>query len=208
MGYSHTFYALDVSELMALHGADNRDLLDSILKSQSSEIRDNDSFFEGEIREGDVPDTATAIQEIFAGNVRPVSDGALYGYTLKIICHHLGEQIEVGEGVAAVADHPYESFLLKLGSPIPIPEPSGFPEIGHLKFGHLDGEISIAKQCQEQQTGKSLEDMTFGDALNLLSMYQKPGAIYDEDIQEDVEAYIETLEAAKSLGKGVVSFRH
>ncbi len=207
MGYSHTFYSVDIRQLKSLNGSNDKTLLNNVLSSQSNAIRENDAFFEDDIESGDVPDTATAIGEIIADDIREVDDGALYGYALKIICQHLGEPINVAE-VADVADHPYESFLRKCGSPIWIPDVSSFPEVGYLMFEAIEVELSVARKAKEQEPGNSAEDMTYGDALNLLSMYMKPGAVYDEDIRADVEAYIETLEAAQKLGKGIVSFRH
>ena len=116
MGYSHSFYAVDVSEVKALIGSKDNGLLEDIIKSQAEDIEYNDECFEDEIEDGDFPDTTTALREIFDGNPRISAEGAMYGYALQVICRHMGQPVEGGEyGVANMADHPYESLLVKSG---------------------------------------------------------------------------------------------
>ena len=118
MGYSHMFFAVDVAELKGLFGSKNDTLLDEVLKSQAEEIEDNDAFFEDQIEDGNLPDTATALREIFHGNPRIDVDGAMYGYAMKMICMHIGQPIWGGEnGVANVADHPYDSLVAVHANP-------------------------------------------------------------------------------------------
>ena len=73
---------------------------------------------------------------------------------------------------------------------------------------HVVSTDRIPLGNKEKATSDDMDDLTLGDALNLLSMYQKPGIVFTEEIKKDVLAYIETLEIAKTLGKGVISFRH
>ena len=185
-------------------------MLEDILTSQAEDIADNDAFFEDEIEDGDLPNTTTALREIFEGNARPNAEGAMYGYALQIICRHMGQQVEGGEyGVADVTDHPYDSLLVKSGIPIPIPEPSDFPMIGYLDFSQLDDEIALAKADHEKVASDSAEAMSaIRGLMNAVGLGLKPGGINPEEIQEDIDAYVETLEAAKKLGKGIISFRH
>lgn len=188
MGQSHTFFAIDINKLKGVFGSKNDKLLRQILKSQKKEIDDNDACFEEEIEDGEVPATETALRQIFYGDPQMDAEGAMYGYALKIICQQLGEIVEGGKyGVADVTDHPYKSLLAKSGVPIPIPEPRVFPMIGYLALDQIDAEIARATG-EHQKTRRS--------------------GINAKQIQEDIDAYVETLTKAKQIRKGVVSFRH
>ena len=123
---------------------------------------------------------------------------------------HIGQPIWGGEnGVANVADHPYDSLLVKSGLPFPIPDPSDFPMIGYLDFNQLDQEIALAKADHKKIASDSAEAMSLIRGLmNATGIGVRPGGIKPESIQEDIDAYVETLESAKNLGKGIVSFRH
>ena len=210
MGYSHMFYALDVSELQKIYGSKNEKLLSKILAEQAEEIEDNDAFFEDEIADGDLPDTSTAIRQIFDGNPNMDVDGAIYGYALKIICEHLGEMVWGGEhGVADVTDHPYESMLAKSGIPMKLPAPNDFPMIGYLAFDNIDAEIALATGEHANVASDSAQQKSeLRSIANSVGLGLRRAQINAEDIKEDIEAYVETLENAKKLGKGVVSFRH
>ena len=205
MGYSHMFFAVDIDKLKGIFGSKNEELLSQILKSQQEDIEDNDGFFEDDIEDGELPTTATALRQIFYGDPQMDAEGAIYGYALKIMCQHLGEAVWGGEdGVADVTAHPYESKLVKSGIPIPIPEPSDFPMIGYLAFNQLDDEIRRATARHEK---------TASDSAVLMSLMRRTlglrrGGINAEELQEDIDAYVETLQKAKQLGKGIVSFRH
>lgn len=205
MGYSHMFYALDVEKLKGLFGSKDDALLKKILESQKAKIRENDAFFEDEIAEGEVPDTATAIRQIIYGNPQMDAEGAVYCYALKIICKHLGKMVRGGEyGVANVADHPYDSLLMQSGIPVPIPEPSDFPVVGYLTLQQIDDEIALATAEHDKVASDSAEVMS---ALRSLFGLSRAG-ISPEGMQEDIDAYVDTLRKVKKKGKGVVSFRH
>lgn len=195
------FYALDVSRLKAIYGSDNQALVDEVLSARAEDIQNNDSFFDRE--DGDGLDSATALREIVSGKITP-RDGAeaMYGYVLKILCEHLGEHI--GEDVACVRDHPYSSQLVSAGPPIPIPyDPGDFPEIGYLSVDDIPAEI--------QRINAAPKKAKVSLKLLLLSWMTK-GLIgrqmNDEEVKEDMDAYRNTLEAARNKGLGVVSFRH
>ena len=205
MGYSHMFFALDVNALKGVFGSKNEELLSQILKSQQEYIENNDGFFEDEIEEGEMPSTATALRQIFYGDPQTDAEGAIYGYALKIICQHLGEAVWGGEhGVGDVSAHPYESKLAKSGMPIPIPEPSDFPVIGYLAYDQIDDELRRATAKHK----KAASDSAVLMSLMRRALGLPRGGISAEQIQEDIDAYVETLQKAKQLGKGVVSFRH
>lgn len=203
------FYAVDIDELTSLFGS-NDDVQREILGACAEEIEDNDACFADEIEDGSVPSTGAAISEIVSGTTSNKTAGFMYGYSLKMICEHLGEYVEGGEyGVANVSDHPYQSLLVKSGPPIPIPISDDFPEIGFLRLDQVDEEISRASSPHDKPASESAELM--GGLRTLLSsvgLGLRPGGIDEEEIREDIDAYVETLELAKELGRGVVSFRH
>lgn len=204
------FYALDVDKLRQMYGSNNEQLLAEILKSQAEEIEDNDAFFEDDIEDGELPDTATALRQIFEGNPQMDGDGAIYGYTLKIICEHLGELVWGGEyGVADVTDHPYDSIMVKSGIPIQLTEPHDFPMIGFLPFDEIDDELALATgDHSEVASDSARQKSAFRSLANAFGLGLRHAQIDPEDIKEDIDAYVETLEKARKSGKGVVSFRH
>jgi len=210
MGYSHMFYALDVDALQKIYGSNDQELLAELLQSQADDIHGNDGFFEDEIEDGDLPNTETAIRQIFEGNPQMDAEGAMYGYALKIICEHLGEMIWGGEyGVADVSDHPYDSMLVKSGMPFELPEPSDFPMIGYLPLEQIEAEIEMAEADHATVASEAaLQKSTIRSLANAVGLGLRSGSIESEEIKEDIDAYVETLKKAREMGKGVVSFRH
>ena len=180
MGYLHMFYGVDLERLKGIYGAKDEDFLSEMLDAQGEELEGNDEFFESEIEDGDYPDSEAALREIVAGHVTHKGAEAVYGYVLKIICEQIGEAI--GDDVAAVRDHPYDSQLLSSGPPIPIPyDESDFPEIGFLAHADIPAEI------------ERIDNAPTPD---------------NEELAEDVDAYRATLEEALAKGVSIVSFRH
>ncbi len=211
MGYNHMFYAVAIAELKKTYGSKNDKLLEEILAAKAEEIERNDAFFEDQIKDGSLPDTATALREIVYGNPRSDVEGAIYCYAFKILCMYLGEPIYGSEGdVSDVSDHPYDSLLVKAGMPIPIPEPADFPEIGHLEFDQLDQEIALAKGDHKKIASDSAQAMS--ELRNVFESLgfslARPSNINPDDIRDDINAYVEILESARKMGKGVVSFRY
>lgn len=197
MGYSHNFFAIDIGKLRSVYGSKDRELLAKILENKAEDIDDNNAFFEDEIADGEMPDTAMALAQIFHAEVQSNVEGAMYGYALQMLADYMGQLVEGGEyGVAAVRDQPFDSLLLQSGPPIPIPVPSDFPEIGFLSLDQISDEIARARNYQDNLGNDSK-----------LTPYQQRMA-QSEEVIEDVHAYIETLEMAQKLGLGIVSFRH
>ena len=101
-----------------------------------------------------------------------------------------------------VADHPYESLLLKSAIPIAIPHPRDFPEIRFLEADQIKDEIALASAKHERVASDSAEAMS---ALRQAFGLDR-GGIAPEAIQHDVEIYTATLRRAQELGLGLVSF--
>lgn len=228
MGYSHNFYALDVSELIGLYRSQDENLLQAILTCNADEIEHVDQSYEIGLEDGDNgwpadwPDTASALRQIIYGNPKMNVEGGIYGEALQIICSHLGTPLSGGDyGIADVADHPYDSLLVKSGSPIPIPEPTDWPVIGYLHNNQIDDEIALAttgpKQIARKPSNRLFASgcLLFSAALgqrnvlrNMRELWSRPDKLDYQAIREDIDAYVETLKMAKHLGKGIVSFRH
>ncbi|GAA5505393.1 hypothetical protein Rcae01_00838 [Novipirellula caenicola] len=197
MGYSHNFFAIDIERLQSVHGSKDHDLLRKVLKDHADDVEDNDAFFEEEIEEGEMPNTATALRQIFEGEIQSNVEGAMYGYALQMIADQMGQLVEGGEyGVGAVRDQPFHSLLLQSGVPISIPLPSDFPEIGFLSRDQISDELQRARNYKHNLGPDST-----------LTPYQQRMA-ESEEIIDDVHAYIETLEKAQAIGLGLISFRH
>ncbi|MFN3150000.1 hypothetical protein [Bremerella sp.] len=203
MGYTHAFFAVDIDQLKGLFGSNNDKLLAEILNARADDIEELDESFEDEINDGELPSAETALRQIFSGTIQPSMDGDMHAQVLLVICEHLGEQVFGGEyGVAGVADHPYDSLLLQSGPPLPIPEPEDVPEIRYLTLEQIDDEIALASAKHDKVASDSAEAMsTLRKAFGL-----RRGGIDPEEMQEDIDAYIETLQKVKAIGKGVVSF--
>lgn len=202
MGYSQTFFCVDLDRLRALHGSGDEALLEEIIASKGEALEDNDAFFEDEIEEGDCPDSVTALRDILSAKTRPEGAEGVYAYTLGILCDHLGQVI--GDEVYAVRDHPYRSQLVRSGPPIPIPyDRADFPEIGHLALADIPAEIArIDKAPPKAKTSLLLT------ILSSLSGGMIGKQMNDEEAVEDMAAYRATLQEALDKRLSVVSFRY
>ena len=187
MSYSHMFYAVDLERLRSIPGSKDQILLDEIKKAESL---------------GD--DELDALRRIIMGECQNEPNTEhLYGYALKAICEHIGE-MDGGDYVAAVRDHPYKSKLIANGPPVQIPyTKSNFPEIGYLEHADLAQEYRLATETKPRAKRTLL-----GFILRKLSggmIGREPNA---EDVAEDMQAYAQTLKNCMDNKSDLVSFRH
>lgn len=181
MSSTHAFFAIDIEQFKGLFGSKNEDLLSEVLQGRADDIEELDESYEDDINDGELPNAKTALRQIFYGTIDPDVDGEMHAQLVLVLLEHFGEQVFGGEnGVANVADHPYDSLILKSGPLLAIPEPEDVPEIKYLTPDQIDAEISLAS---------ATHDVDISD-----------------EMQEDIDAYIETLQKIKTLGKGAVSF--
>lgn len=212
MGAAHIFFRLDLEQLKGLWGASQEKFARDVLKKQADDIEDNDLCFEDEINEGTCPDTKTALHEILAGNPTRPRSASMYGYTLKIICEHLGKQF--GHDVGSVGDHPYESQLVRSGPPLPIPyEPRNFPQIGFLTLADIPAEIDrLDAAPRTLPPPQPLSDNgSLTEKLAAIRRIEKmPRAVFgtDDNLSLDMDAYRKTLQEALKKRADIVSFRH
>jgi hypothetical protein len=202
MSYSHMFYGLDLHKLQSLHGSNDETFAAELLKARADDFQGNDEFFADMFDEGEMLTSEAALREILAGQAKRQDAAAMYGYVLKFICEHLGESI--GEDVAAVRDHPYQSQLVRSGPPIPIAyDQADFPEIGFLALADIPAEIKRIDTAP-RKAKKSL-------LLSLFSAFSGGMVgrqMSDEDVAEDMAAYRATLQEAVDKKLSIVSFRH
>jgi len=195
MSYSVMFYAVDVPKLQAVFGSNDQALLQEVMASQWEEIEENDEFAEDQ----ELPlTTARAMQNIFAGTV-DTSDrrlGGLYGYTLKMLCQHMGE-FAAGD-IYNTRILPFESKLLSNGVPIPIPEPEDFPEVGYLTQQGLVEELEAARNPLPTSSPH------FFDNMHQFTHH----SLSEDELLEELEYYQEVLEVLIARGLGTVAFRH
>lgn len=195
MSYSVMFYAVDVPKLQAVYGSNDQALLDEVLTSRKEGIEENDEFFadyELEVT------TSGALRNIIAGNVdvQDRQSGALYGYTLKMLCEHMGEF--VGGDIYNTRILPITSKLMDNGSPIAIPEPEDFPEIGHLTKEGLVLELEAARNPLPSSSPN------FFDNMHQFTHH----SLSEDELMEELEYYQETLEDLIERGLGTIAFRH
>lgn len=87
MSYCHMFYAVDLDQLRQVAGSKDRDLYDGL-------AAENDSLDATELN---------VLKRIIQGRCEKTEgDEYLYGYALKALCEHFGEQI--GEDMEAYAE--------------------------------------------------------------------------------------------------------
>ncbi|PQO39237.1 hypothetical protein C5Y96_05100 [Blastopirellula marina] len=187
MSYCHMFYAVDLDQLRRIAGSQDRELYDRI-------AAECDSLDGAE---------KSALKRIIQGRCEhKEGDEYLYGYALKALCEHIGEMI--GDDVAAIRDHPYQSKLIANGPPIDIPYTTDdFPEIGYLAPDQLQQEYDLATKTRPKAKWTLV-----GFMLRKLSggvIGREPNA---EEIAEDMQAYAETLKECLDKQRGLVSFRH
>ncbi len=203
MGYSHMFFGVDLDRLKSIYGSGDEAFIAEVLQAQAGELESNDGFFAIEIEDGSWPNSETALREIVAGSPGGYEQAeAMYGYVLKILCQHIGTSI--GDDVAAIRDHPYESQLVASGPPLPIPYNSAdFPEIGFLSLADIPNEIQRIDSAPKRAKRSLLLTI-----LSLLSRGMIGRQMDAEETVEDMNAYRSTLTEAVNKGVSVVSFRH
>jgi hypothetical protein len=204
MSYGHMFYGVDLDKLKAIYASKDENLLAEILRTQAQDIKENDEWFEDEIREQGFPPTKQALREIVLGTFGTYEGGeAMYGYALKIICGHIGHRVGADD-VANIADHPYESQLVASGPPIPIPyDESDFPEIGFLSLAQIPKELNRIDTAP-QKARRSV----ISAGLSLLTGGRAGRRMTAEDLAQDMAAYRRTLTEALEKKLAVISFRH
>ena len=208
MGYSHMFYGLDLDRLQSVFGSGDEAFVDEVLKACAEEFSDNDEFFEEDEEEGASFNSEAALREIVAGSLGEHEGAeAVYGYVLKILCEHLGEPI--GDDVAAIRDHRYDSQLVAAGPPIPIPnDECDFPEIGFLSLADIPAEIARIDKAPNRAKRRPLRIVLLVFIIKRLTGFEIGRQMDSEEIAEDMAAYRETLEEARDKGLSIVSFRH
>ncbi len=216
MGYQHMFYGLDLDRLNAVYGSGDEKLLAEVLQAHREDLEGNDGFFEDEIESGDCLNSETALRNIFAGKMEasgkdtPYGVAAVYGYVFKILCEHVGTSI--GDDVAAVRDHPYQSKLVASGPPIPIPyDRQGAPQIGYLTLQEIPDEIKRIDAAPKRAI-RTFQSVIVWPLLGWMISFLMKGFRFrqmdDAATVRDMNAYRNTLQEALDKRLAVVSFRH
>jgi hypothetical protein len=133
-------YAVSEGRLRQAVGSGDRALAEAVIAGQGDWLAQVDEVDEeSELKAGD------AVRELIDGRISGSGGGYLYGYALKAICAHLGEELLPNLwGIAGAADWIEEvdghlaakgiglklSDLVYGGSPVAIPEPDDYPFIG------------------------------------------------------------------------------
>jgi hypothetical protein len=197
------FYGLDLDRLKAIFGSKDGNFTTEILKARKRDFKDWNEQFEDDEGE-DYLKSEQALREIVAGSFGEHEHAeAMYGYTLQIICEHIGQRVG-GDDVFSVADHPYASRLAASGPPIPIPyDKSDFPEIGFLSLAQIPDEIKqidAAPRRPKRSLVLSITSLLTGGRVGLqMNKAQLP---------EDMAAYRKTLTEALDKKLAIVSFRY
>ena len=222
MSYFHMFFAVDLEELRRIYGSNDESFVQRVLEDCAYDLKDNDEFFE-DYDDAPLPSSEELLREIVAGEIQTHDQSGIeakYGYVLKVICEHIGTP--VGDEVACVSDHPYDSVLTKSGPPLPIPVDEGdFPEMGYVALEDLPAEIERTKVTvnEDGDVERSAESVKLPPSfiarlLKFLGFHEAArsshgGARFsDDDLQEDIDAYRRTLEEALQMGRSLISFRH
>lgn len=204
MSYSHMFYGVDLDRLKAIYGSNDDKFLTELLKVRAQEIKDNDDWFEDEIKDDGFPTTKQALREIIAGSFGNYEFGeAMFGYGLQILCEHIGQRVGADD-VADVAAHPYASQLVASGPPVPIPhDETDFPEIGFLSLAQIPEEINridaAPKKARRSFVLSIVSGLTGGRVGRQMS---------NDEVAADMAAYRRMLTEALDKKLAVVSFRY
>ena len=198
------FYGVDLDKLKAIYGSKDESFLAEVIRAHAQDIKENDEWFEDEIKEDGFPPTKQALREIVLGTFGTYEGGeAMYGYALKIICEHIGHRVGADD-VAEVAAHPYESQLVTSRPPIPIPyDESDFPEIGFLSLAQIPEEI----QRIDNAPKKARRTLSLS-IVSLLTGGRVGRQMTNAEAGDDMAAYRRALTEALEKKLAVVSFRH
>lgn len=197
------FYGVDLDRLKAIYGSKDDKLLTELIKVRAQEIKDNDDWFEDEIKDDGFPTTKQALREIIAGSFGTYEFGeAMFGYALQILCEHIGQRVGADD-VADVSAHSYASQLVASGPPVSIPYDKDGPEIGFLSLAQIPEEINridaAPKKARRSLVLSIVSGLTGGRVGRQMSK---------EEAAADMAAYRRTLTEALDKKLAVVSFRY
>lgn len=197
------FYGVDLDRLKAIYGSKDDKLLTELLKVRAQDIKDNDEWFEDEIKDEGFPTTKQALRELIAGSFGNHEGGkAMFGYALKILCEHIGQRIGADD-VADVSVHPYASQLVASGPPVPIPHDKDGPEIGFLSLAQIPEEINRI-DAAPKKARRSL----FLTIVSVFTGGRVGRQMTNEEAAADIAAYRRALTEALDKKLAVVSFRY
>jgi len=204
MGYSHTFYAVELSQIQSVFGSNDDELIAEMLTKYDEELAGNDEAFVSDIEAG-CPDSKTALREMIAGSysLGKGIDGALYGYVFEFICEHYGEHF--GDDVASVEYLPFRSLLSRSGAPIPLPKIECWPIIGYLPLESVSEELDRLENIPKEEPSSRFKDLISEWSFGLLKKSKKiPVVVCDVDYP----AYRDTLKDALEKKKAIISFQY
>jgi hypothetical protein len=184
MSYVLTPYLIDLERLQQAVGSQDESLIAALLQAEASEFEDE--WEEGE--PGEQTDSEISLEHavrcLVMGEQLGKAVGSQYGYALERLCRYLGEAIlpETWGGVrwAAVEDSGLEDLLMQTGPPVPIPDPGGFPTIGHWTA------VEVAAKVNQLGTSHLTSD--------------------DDGLQELLAEYENWLRTAAAKRKAIVFF--
>lgn len=142
MGYSASFYSVNLEGIKKVFGSNNPELLKEIERANQDEFESSDDFFNDEIEEG-APTLMNALRGFFSGNVSQEHAWQNW-YACELICRHLGEMHE-GDDVGFISKLKFQTPLAKPRLFLPLGTPDDFPEVSFLEFKETDEHLVRAR---------------------------------------------------------------
>lgn len=198
MSYGVMAYAVDAEALRAALAARDEALVDVLARRYAAELRAHDRMF------GGAPAGLEALRDLLLGRPRRPRAGALYHYTVKLLCDRFG-----GEPLPNAAFYPCDPAaldglldasglsphlrrydLVGSGSPVPgLPFPDDFPATGWLEPARC--------AALDERLATHIVDPRALDAL--------PDPAWARDALKELEGWLGTC---ADLGRGLATFYH
>jgi hypothetical protein len=210
MSYSLIPYVVDLDQLRNAVGSKDEALISALIAGDPERFQDEDPDDE-EISLG------KALRQLIMGEPLDAGSAHQYGYALKELCGHLGEEVaerdlwesihwEVLESTGA------DELLNQSGSPVPLPRIESFPNIGHLRAADVtalvaklgSGHLSTAAPSGRKPR-RSLRSRLVGMLLSRIVRREPMSA---EDVRECLDEYEGWLRKAAAERKSLVFFYH
>lgn len=139
MGYSASFYSVNLEEIKEVFGSSNAELFKEIEGANQDEFDSSDEFFSDEIEEG-APTLKKALRSFFAGNVSEEHAWQNW-YACQLVCRHVGEMLNKSDDVSFISKLKFQTPLAKPRLFLPLGMPDDFPEVSFLELKEIDEHL-------------------------------------------------------------------
>jgi hypothetical protein len=161
MGYTTSFYAVDLDDLRSVIGTQDAALPAALKAEFADDIADSAAWHSDRIDDG-APTLDQALTQLLHGDALDAAHGFQYGYALELLCRHFGARVD-DDDIGFVAQLGLQTSLnADHRLPIALPKPEDFPSINYLTRVELPEELARLEAQTRQTRDKGLAEAQRG----------------------------------------------